>query len=204
MIHYAFENERINWDYVREYTNASWIVRDDFGLRGRALSHGLRPRGVRANTTRVELGLRARWRRAMRSRTRRSSIPRCVWQLLKTAFLPLYDIDTVMQYHRHAAGGLPEAHLRPVHVDLCPGALRNLALRDGDGPALPRCPEHPQLRDPPAAAGQHRHRGRWRSMRCAVRRMSRARPTRACSSTNLPGYLEIPRRGSTRDLAGLP
>ena len=27
MIHYAITHDRIHWDYVRDYTNASWIVR---------------------------------------------------------------------------------------------------------------------------------------------------------------------------------
>jgi len=32
MIHYALENDRINLEYIRNYTNASWIVNEDFGF----------------------------------------------------------------------------------------------------------------------------------------------------------------------------
>ena len=42
MIQYALANDRINWDYVRNYTNASWIVGEDFDFEDRPLL-GLRP-----------------------------------------------------------------------------------------------------------------------------------------------------------------
>ena len=32
MIHYAIEHNRIQEEYVREYTNASWIVGDDYSF----------------------------------------------------------------------------------------------------------------------------------------------------------------------------
>src|SRR6187431_1916890 len=32
MIHYALANGRVNQDYVRNYTNASWLLREDYAF----------------------------------------------------------------------------------------------------------------------------------------------------------------------------
>ena len=74
-------------------------------------------------------------------------------------------------HHGHPEGSLP-AHLRHLHLDLRARPRRHLALRHGDGPAQPRHPEHPLVRDLAAAARQHRG-GRRRRQRHA-RRVERA------------------------------
>ena len=93
MIHYAIEKGRVNWDYVRENTNASWLVKEGFGFD-------------------PESGLFSGWD-AAQGRYDKSSWafelddegyavqdpslehPRCVFQLLKKHF-SRYDVETVI------------------------------------------------------------------------------------------------------------
>jgi formate dehydrogenase-N alpha subunit len=90
MIHYAIENNRIHEEYVREYTNASWIVGDDYSFAD-GLFAGFDPKEKRYD--------RARWAFAMdgKGQPRRDPTlkhPRCVFQLLKQHFAR-YDADAV-------------------------------------------------------------------------------------------------------------
>jgi formate dehydrogenase major subunit len=82
MINYAIEHNRIQQEYVREYTNASWIVGDDY-----TFADGLFA-GYDPNTRRYD---RARWAFALdaQGQPQRDATlqhPRCVFQLLKQHF----------------------------------------------------------------------------------------------------------------------
>ena len=90
MINYAIANNRIQQEYVREYTNASWIVGDGYGFAD-GLFDGYDPKARRYD--------RARWAYAVdqQGQPRRDPTlkhPRCVYRLLAQHF-SRYDPDTV-------------------------------------------------------------------------------------------------------------
>ena len=90
MINYTIEHNRIQQEYVREYTNASWIVGD-----GYSFADGLFA-GYDATKRSYD---RAQWAYALdtQGQPRRDPTldhPRCVFQLLKQHFTR-YDADTV-------------------------------------------------------------------------------------------------------------
>ena len=80
VINYCIQNDKVQWEYVKAFTNATYIVKEGFGYRGRPvhrLRRGqarLRPR--RAGTTRSA-------RTASSRPTTTLQHPRCVWNLLK-------------------------------------------------------------------------------------------------------------------------
>ena len=82
MINYAIEHNRIQEEYVREYTNASWIVGDDYGFTD-GLFAGFDPEKRSYDRT--------RWAFALdnKGEPRRDPTlkhPRCVFQLMKHHF----------------------------------------------------------------------------------------------------------------------
>ena len=82
MINYAIEHNRIHQEYVREYTNASWIVGDDYNFTD-GLFAGYDPQKRSYD--------KSRWAFALdgQGRPRRDPTlkhPRCVFQLLKQHF----------------------------------------------------------------------------------------------------------------------
>ena len=91
MIRYALENDRIHHDYVRDYTNASWIVREGFGLEeGLFTGFDARTRKYDKSSWAFELDDEGF---AVKDETLEH--PRCVFQLLKAHF-SRYDTDTVV------------------------------------------------------------------------------------------------------------
>ena len=71
MINYAIEHNRIQEEYVREYTNASWIVGDDYNFAD-GLFAGYDPKTAAT----IDRGGRLRWTgRDGRGATLRSNIP---------------------------------------------------------------------------------------------------------------------------------
>ena len=90
MINYAIEHNRIHEEYVREYTNASWIVGDDYNFSD-GLFAGYDPQKRSYD--------KSRWAFAMdgQGRPRRDPTlkhPRCVFQLMKQHF-SRYNVDKV-------------------------------------------------------------------------------------------------------------
>jgi formate dehydrogenase-N alpha subunit len=90
MINYAIAHNRIQQEYVREYTNASWIVGDGYGYAD-GLFDGYDPKARSYD--------RARWAYAVdqQGQPRRDPTlkhPRCVYRLLAQHF-SRYDPDTV-------------------------------------------------------------------------------------------------------------
>ena len=103
MIRYAIEHNRIQQEYVREYTNASWIVGEGYDFTD-GLFSGFDPKAVRYD--------RGRWAYALdaQGRPRRDPTlkhPRCVFRLLERHFAR-YDADTVCRI----TGTPKEAYLR--------------------------------------------------------------------------------------------
>src|SRR5215510_12406817 len=103
MIKYAIEHHRIQQEYVREYTNASWIVGDGYGFED-GLFSGFDP-SARAYD-------RSRWAFALdaQGQPRRDPTlkhPRCVFRLLER-HVSRYDADTVCRI----TGTPKEAYLR--------------------------------------------------------------------------------------------
>src|SRR5438046_715486 len=90
MINYALEHNRIQEEYVREYTNASWIVGDDYSLAD-GLFAGYDPKEKRYDRTRWAFALDAKGE-PRRDPTLKH--PRCVFQLLKQHF-SRYSTDAV-------------------------------------------------------------------------------------------------------------
>jgi formate dehydrogenase major subunit len=90
MIRYALEHDRVQRDYVREYTNASFLVRKGFGFES-GLFSGYDPatRGYDTSTWAFELDAQGRPAQDLTLRH-----PRSVFQLLKAHFAR-YDPDTV-------------------------------------------------------------------------------------------------------------
>jgi len=89
MIRYALENNRIHWEYVREYTNASWIVRSDFDFKD-GLFSGYDPetRSYDRSSWAFELDEQGYARK-----DKTLEHPRCVFQMLKKHY-SRYDPDT--------------------------------------------------------------------------------------------------------------
>ncbi|MBW2282938.1 MAG: molybdopterin-dependent oxidoreductase, partial [Deltaproteobacteria bacterium] len=90
MIRYALENNRINWEYVHEYTNASWIVSRDFDFKDGLFS------GYDPATRSYD---RSSWAFEMDAdgfarKDPKLEHPRCVFQLMKKHY-ERYDPDTV-------------------------------------------------------------------------------------------------------------
>ena len=103
MIRYAIEHNRLQQEYVREYTNASWIVGEGYDFTD-GLFSGFDPKAVRYD--------RGRWAYALdaQGRPRRDPTlkhPRCVFRLLERHFAR-YDADTVCRI----TGTPKEAYLR--------------------------------------------------------------------------------------------
>jgi formate dehydrogenase major subunit len=90
MIRYAIEHNRIQGEYVREYTNASWIVGDGYGFAD-GLFTGFDPAKGSYDRSRWAYAVDAQGQ-PRRDPTLRD--PRCVFQLLKAHF-SRYDPDTV-------------------------------------------------------------------------------------------------------------
>ena len=100
MINYAIEHNRMQQEYVREYTNASWIVGDGYTFAD-GLFAGYDPKSRRYD--------RSLWAYALdgQGRPRRDATlkhPRCVFQLLKQHF-SRYDADAVCRIT-----GTPKEH----------------------------------------------------------------------------------------------
>jgi formate dehydrogenase major subunit len=103
MINYALAHNRIQQEYVREYTNASWIVGDDYSFTD-GLFAGYDPTKRSYD--------RAQWAYALDAqgqpqRDPTLAHPRCVFQLLKQHFAR-YDAETVCRI----TGTPPEHYLR--------------------------------------------------------------------------------------------
>jgi formate dehydrogenase major subunit len=90
MIHYAIAHNRLQQEYVREYTNASWIVGDDYSFTD-GLFAGYDPTKRSYDRTRWAYALDAQGRP---QRDPTLEHPRCVFQLLKQHF-SRYDAETV-------------------------------------------------------------------------------------------------------------
>lgn len=82
MIRYAIENGRIQWDYVRRNTNASWIVRDDYGFEN-GLFTGFDPVARRYEKSSWGFELDAD---GFPKKDLSLEHPRCVFQLMKRHF----------------------------------------------------------------------------------------------------------------------
>jgi formate dehydrogenase major subunit len=100
MINYTIAHNRIQQEYVREYTNASWIVGEDYSFTDGLFA------GYDAKTRSYD---RARWAYALDAqgqpqRDPTLEHPRCVFQLLKQHF-SRYDAETVCRIT-----GTPEEH----------------------------------------------------------------------------------------------
>ena len=107
MIKYAIEKNRIQQEYVREYTNASWIVGDGYSFSD-GLFAGFDPAKGQYD--------RSRWAYALdaQGQPRRDPTlkhPRCVYRLLEQHF-SRYDADTVCRI----TGTPKEVYLRVCDV----------------------------------------------------------------------------------------
>jgi formate dehydrogenase major subunit len=90
MIHYALANDRIHREYVRNYTNASWIVEEGYGFED-GLFSGYDPVARRYDASRWAFELDGE---GFARTDPTLEHPRCVFQLLKKHFAR-YDPDAV-------------------------------------------------------------------------------------------------------------
>ena len=90
MINYALEHNRIHEEYVREYTNASWIVGDDYDFSD-GLFAGYDPKTRSYDRSKWAFALDGKGQ-PRRDPTLKNS--RCVFQLLKQHF-SRYDAESV-------------------------------------------------------------------------------------------------------------
>jgi formate dehydrogenase major subunit len=100
MIHYAIEHNRIQQEYVREYTNASWIVGDGYSFAD-GLFAGYDPTKRRYDRTQWAFALDAQ---GQPQRDPTLEHPRCVFQLLKQHF-SRYNAEAVCRIT-----GTPKEH----------------------------------------------------------------------------------------------
>ncbi len=90
MIQYALANERINWDYVRNYTNASWIVGDEYDFEDGLFSgYDSVTRSYDSSKWAFALDAEGYARKDLTLKD-----PRCVFQLMSKHFAR-YDPDAV-------------------------------------------------------------------------------------------------------------
>ena len=172
MINYAIEHNRIQQEYVREYTNASWIVGDGYSFTD-GLFAGYDPK-----TSRYD---RSQWVYALdaQGRPRRDPTlkhPRCVFQLMKQHF-SRYNPDAVCRItgtpkenylkvcDLYTGTMLPTAPAR----GSMPWARRSTATAHRTSAPMPSCSCYSATSASPAAA----------SMRCAVSPTYRVPPIRA-------------------------
>jgi len=79
MINYALEHNRIHEEYVREYTNASWIVGEDYNFSD-GLFAGYDPKSRKYDKSKWAFAVDAK---GQPRRDPSLKNPRCVFQLLK-------------------------------------------------------------------------------------------------------------------------
>ena len=104
VINYCIKNDKVQWEYVKAFTNAAYHREGRLRLQGRPV-HRLR-RG-KARLRQVDLGIRDRRRTASPWSMTRCSNPRCVWNLLKAARRDLHARNG-RAHLRHAEGQVPE------------------------------------------------------------------------------------------------
>lgn len=90
MIRYAIAHDRIQWDYVKNYTNASWIVSEDYAF-GDGLFSGYDPVARKYDSGSWQFETDAR---GFARKDPSLEHPRCVFRILERHF-SRYDIDTV-------------------------------------------------------------------------------------------------------------
>jgi formate dehydrogenase-N alpha subunit len=157
---YLIENNKINAEYVKHYTNANLLVRDDFAFEDGLFS------GYDAEKRQYD---KSSWNYqfdengyAMRDETLQH--PRCVWNLLKQ-HVSRYTPEVVENIC-----GTPKRtsqSVRSAGVNQRGGPNHHLPLRAGLDAAYRRGAEHPYHGDDSAAARQYGDGGRRRQ--CAAR-----------------------------------
>ena len=159
MIKYNIDNELYHKDYVVNYTNASFIIRDDFDFQD-GLFSGYDPAKGAYDTTTWDYKYDENGN-IMQDPTLQD--PRCVFQLLKKHY-SRYDIDTVC-----SITGSPKKKYEEVLKLYCStGAPDKPAVSTMPwvSPSIPWAARMLSLCDSTAAAGQCRP-GRWRYKRSA-------------------------------------
>ena len=197
MINYILQKDLIQKDYVRLYTNASFIVNKDFKMPGELdgvfSGYDAKARKYDKAAWAFEIGADGVIKKDPTFKD-----PMCVLQLLKKHY-SRYDLDTVS-----SITGTPKADLLKVYetvrLDARAGQGRHLDVRDGLDPAHGRHAEHHRDVDHPAAARQHGH-GRRRHQRAARREqrpgLDRLRPALP-HPAELPAGSRSPRRTRSR------
>jgi hypothetical protein len=157
---YLIENNKINAEYVKHYTNASLLVRDDFAFEDGLFS------GYDAEKRQYD---KSSWNyqfdeNGYAKRDETLQHPRCVWNLLKqhvSRYTPGGG-----EHLRYAESGLPES-VRSAGLHQRRGPNHHLPVCAGLDAAHRRRAEHPHHGDDPAAARQHGMAGGGVT-RCAV------------------------------------
>ena len=160
VINYCIQNDKVQWEYVKTFTNAPYLVKDGFGYQdGLFTGYDEAKRDYDKSTWEYELGDDGY---VIADDTLQN--PRCVWSLLKKHVAHLHARDG-RAHLRHAEGQVPEGRRddrrmlvadQDHDVDVCArldAAFQGLA-------------EHPLHGDDPAPAGQYR-RARRRHERAA-------------------------------------
>ena len=91
MINYCIQNDKVQWEYVKAFTNAPYIVKEGFGFKD-GLFTGYDEAQARLRPLHLEL------RDGSTTVTPRPTItlqhPRCVWNLLKEHVADLHAGDS--------------------------------------------------------------------------------------------------------------
>ena len=103
VINYCIQNDKVQWEYVKAFTNAPYLVKEGFGYTGRPV-HRLRRGEARLRP--VDLGLRARPRR-LRRRRRHAAASALRLESAQEARRGLHAGDG-RAHLRHAEGQVPE------------------------------------------------------------------------------------------------
>lgn len=156
VIRYLLENNQVQHDYVRHYTNASLIIRDDYQFDDGLFS------GYDDNKRQYD---KSSWfyqldeqGNALRDET--LSHPRCVWNLLK-AHVDRYTPEMV-----NRLCGTSVADFNRICKILAstsvPDRTATILYALGLDTPLRRGTDYSRRRYAPVATGQYRHGGRWR------------------------------------------
>ncbi|VDZ89073.1 formate dehydrogenase alpha subunit [Lelliottia amnigena] len=95
---YLIENNKINAEYVKHYTNANLLVREDFAFDDRPVQ---RPMTLKNGSTTNRPGTISSTKNGFAKRDETLTDPRCVWNLLKQ-HVSRYTPDVVGKYLRYA------------------------------------------------------------------------------------------------------
>ena len=188
LINYCIANDKVQWDYVKAFTNAPYVVKDGFDYHdGLFTGYDEAKRDYNKATWDYQLGDDGYVVSDMDN-------PKSVWSLLKKHVVGLHARDG-RAHLRHAEGQVPESGADGRRV-LGEEQDHDVDVRARLDPALQGFAEHPRHGDVAADPRQYR-RARRRHERLRGHSNIQGLTDLGLMSNLIPGYLTIPTEKET-------